>query len=110
MAGDERWRGFNFALGEVEGGQRINVSGGDGQASSFLGFNAEGPERWGDAHRVARMEDVKIRRLDGVLSVITGIFPLSSEFDKLRVIEFDFVFMRHDVSNEVRVRTETQGA
>ena len=25
---------------------------------------------------------------------ITGIFPLSREFDQLRVIEFDFVFMR----------------
>ncbi len=25
---------------------------------------------------------------------ITGIFPLSREFDNLRVIEFDFVFMR----------------
>jgi hypothetical protein len=26
---------------------------------------------------------------------ITGVFPLSREFDNLRVIEFDFVFMRH---------------
>jgi hypothetical protein len=26
---------------------------------------------------------------------ITGIFPLSRELDNLRVIEFDFVFMRH---------------
>jgi len=161
MAGDSRWRGFNFALGESEDRKPINVAAGDGQASSFLTFNDDGPERWGDAHRVARMEDVEVQRLDGVISGITlerpeariylkldtqgldltvlrsagkqmprilglqseiaahhfyegmlpfgdainafqelgfditGIFPLSREFDNLRVIEFDFVFMRH---------------
>jgi FkbM family methyltransferase len=162
-ARDDRWRSFNFALGEADDRQRINVAAGDGQASSFLTFNSDGPERWGDAHQVARMEEVEIRRLDGVLSEvtrerpgariyvkldtqgldltvlrgagerlplilglqseiaahhfydgmvsfgdainayqklgfqITGIFPLSREFDNLRVIEFDFVFIRHCV-------------
>jgi FkbM family methyltransferase len=161
MSGDDRWRGFNFALGEAEDRKRINVAAGDGQASSFLTFNEDGPERWGDAHRVARMEDVEVQRLDGVISAITnerpdariylkldtqgldltvlrsagelmprilglqseiaahhfyegmipfgdainafqqlgfeitGVFPLSREFDNLRVIEFDFVFIRH---------------
>ena len=161
MAGDNRWRGFSFALGESEDRKPINVAAGDGQASSFLPFNDDGPERWGDAHRVARMEEVEIHRLDGVIAriieerpdariyvkldtqgldlpvlrsagdqmsrilglqseiaahhfyegmlpfgdaingfqelgfEITGIFPLSREFDNLRVIEFDFVFMRH---------------
>ena len=161
MAGDDRWRGFNFALGASDTRQQINVAAGDGQATSFLSFNSDGPKRWGDAHRVARVENVEVRRLDGVLSEImtehadariylkldtqgldlsvlrgagasiplilalqseiavrhfyagmvgfadaikayhelgfqiTGIFPLSREFDNLRVIEFDFVFMRH---------------
>jgi FkbM family methyltransferase len=160
MTGDNRWRGFNFALGEAEDRKPINVAAGDGQASSFLTFNDDGPERWGDAHKVARMEEVEVHRLDGVISEIigersdariylkldtqgldlsilrsagnqmprilglqaeiaahhfyegmlpfgdaingfqelgfeiTGIFPLSREFDNLRVIEFDFVFMR----------------
>jgi FkbM family methyltransferase len=161
MTGDDRWRGFNFALGDAEDRKPINVAAGDGQASSFLTFNDEGPERWGDAHRVARMEEVEVHRLDRVISEITkerpdarihlkldtqgldltglrsagdmiplihglqaeiavnhfyegmvplgdaintyqelgfeitGVFPLSREFDKLRIIEFDFVFMRH---------------
>jgi len=162
MASDTRWRGFNFALGEAEDRKSINVAAGDGQASSFLTFNEDGPERWGDAHRVARMEEVEVHRLDGVIPAITaerpdahiylkldtqgldlailrsagdsiprilglqaeiaahqfyegmvpfgdaingfhelgfeitGVFPLSREFDNLRVIEFDFVFMRND--------------
>jgi len=160
MAGDNRWRGFNCALGEVDERLSMNVSKGDGQASSFLTFNEDGPERWGDAHRVARTEEVEVRRLEHVLDLIvaerprggiylkldtqgldltvlrgagekislidgmqaeiaahqfyegmvsfgeaisayqklgfdiTGVFPLSREFDNLRVIEFDFVFMR----------------
>jgi len=160
MSGDNRWRGFHCALGEVEERRSINVAAGDGQASSFLKFNEDGPERWGDDHRVARTEEVEVRRLDNVLDLIvaerpgsgiylkldtqgldlsvlrgagekislikgmqseiaahqfyegmvsfgeaitayqnlgfeiTGIFPLSREFDQLRVIEFDFVFMR----------------
>jgi FkbM family methyltransferase len=160
MSGDDRWRGFNCALGEVDERRSMNVSAGDGQASSFLTFNDDGPQRWGDAHRVARTEDVDVRRLEHVLDLITaerpgsgiylkldtqgldltvlrgagekislikgmqaeiaahqfyegmvsfgeaitayqnlgfeitGIFPLSREFDNLRVIEFDFVFMR----------------
>jgi FkbM family methyltransferase len=161
MAADDRWRGFNFALGDANDRKQINVAAGDGQASSFLTFNSDGPERWGDAHKVARMEDVEVHRLEGVISSITkerpdariylkldtqgldltvlrsasdrmplilglqseiaahhfyegmvpfgdaisayqelgfeitGIFPLSRELDNLRVIEFDFVFMRH---------------
>jgi len=152
-------QGNNNPAGGGDGG---NVAAGDGQASSFLTFNEDGPERWGDAHRVARMEEVEVHRLDGVISAITaerpdariylkldtqgldlailrsagdsirrilglqaeiaahqfyegmvrfgdaingfhelgfeitGVFPLSREFDNLRVIEFDFVFMRND--------------
>jgi FkbM family methyltransferase len=161
MAGDNRWRGFNFALGETEDRKHDQCCGRRRQASSFLPFNDDGPERWGDSHRVARIEEVEVHRLDGVISAITaerpgahiylkldtqgldlailrgagdsiprilglqaeiaahqfyegmvpfgdaingfhelgfeitGVFPLSREFDNLRVIEFDFVFMRN---------------
>ena len=160
MSGDNRWRGFNCALGETNERRAMNVSQGDGQASSFLAFNDEGPKRWGEDHRVARTEEVEVQRLENVLDQIiderpaasiylkldtqgldlsvlrsagekitlikgmqaeiavhqfydgmdsfgdaisayqslgfdiTGVFPLSTEFDKLRVIEFDFVFMK----------------
>jgi FkbM family methyltransferase len=160
MSGDTHWRGFNCALGDTDERRSMNVSKGDGQASSFLTFNDDGPERWGEAHRVARTEEVEVRRLEHVLDLInaerpgagiylkldtqgldltvlrgagdrislikgmqaeiavhqfyegmvsfgeaisayqklgfdiTGVFPLSREFDNLRVIEFDFVFMR----------------
>jgi FkbM family methyltransferase len=160
MAEDLRWRGFNVALGEVEDRRLLNVAAGDGQASSFLEFNSDGPARWGDAHRVTRKEEVEVRRLErilaeviaerprarvflkldtqgldlpilrtagdrmsailglqsevavhqfyeGMISVgesitayqqlgfdITGVFPISREFDNLRVIEFDVTWMR----------------
>jgi FkbM family methyltransferase len=48
LTADDRWRGFNFALGEADDRKRINVAAGDGQASSFLTFNSDGPERWGE--------------------------------------------------------------
>jgi len=171
MTGDQFWRGFNFALGETEDRKRINVAAGDAQASSFLPFNSDGPERWGEAHTVARVEEVEVHRLERVMAditrerpdariylkldtqgldlpvlrsagdriplilglqseiaahhfyegmlpfgdaisaylelgfEITGIFPLSKEFDQLRVIEFDFVFMRTSLSSHSSAST-----
>jgi FkbM family methyltransferase len=72
MAGDPRWRGHPWALGEAETELELNVANGDAQASSFLTFNEEGPVRWGDEHRVARSVRVPVRRLDAVLDQVTA--------------------------------------
>jgi FkbM family methyltransferase len=162
MAGDTRWRGYPWALGEADEEMEINVAAGDAQASSFLPFKRDGADRWGDAHRVARTLRVPMRRLDAVFSevtrhltspriylkldtqgfdlrvvagagarlrevmalqaelavhqfyegmvslgdalnrfqdlgyAITGMYPLSREFDNLRVIEFDCMMVRSD--------------
>ena len=51
MAGDARWRGHPWALGEANDELEIHVARGDARASSFLTFNADGPARWGDVCR-----------------------------------------------------------
>lgn len=89
MAGDARWRGYPWALGAADDELEIHVAKGDGRASSFLTFNEEGPERWGDDHRVARSVRVPIRRLDGVLDEVTSHVPSRRLYLKLDTQGFD---------------------
>lgn len=89
MAGDARWRGHAWALGDADGEATINVAGGDAQASSFLPFNEEGPVRWGDAHRVARTVRVPVRRLDAILTDVTRHIAAPRVFLKLDTQGFD---------------------
>ena len=89
MAGDARWRGYPWALGEADDQLEIHVARGDARASSFLTFNQEGPERWGDDHRVARSTRVPVRRLDGVLDEVTGHVPSRRLYLKLDTQGFD---------------------
>lgn len=89
MAGDPRWHGHPWALGEAETELEINVANGDAQASSFLTFNEEGPVRWGDEHRVARSVRVPVRRLDAVLDQVTGHIESRRIYLKLDTQGFD---------------------
>ena len=89
MAGDARWRGYPWALGEADDELEIHVAHGDARASSFLTFNEEGPERWGDDHRVARSTRVPVRRLDGVLDEVTSHVPSRRLYLKLDTQGFD---------------------
>jgi FkbM family methyltransferase len=89
MAGDARWRGYPWALGEADDELEIHVARGDARASSFLTFNEEGPERWGDDHRVARLARVAVRRLDGVLDEVTSHIPSRRLYLKLDTQGFD---------------------
>ena len=89
MAGDARWRGYPWALGEADDELEIHVAKGDARASSFLTFNEEGPERWGDDHRVARSTRVPVRRLDGVLDEVTSHVPSRRLYLKLDTQGFD---------------------
>ena len=89
MAGDARWRGYPWALGEADDQLEIHVAKGDARASSFLTFNQEGPERWGDDHRVARSTRVPVRRLDGVLDEVTSHVPSRRLYLKLDTQGFD---------------------
>jgi FkbM family methyltransferase len=89
MAGDARWRGHPWALGETDDELEIHVARGDARASSFLTFNAEGPDRWGDDHRVARSTRVPVRRLDGVLDEVTRHVSSKRLYLKLDTQGFD---------------------
>lgn len=89
MAGDARWRGHPWALGEAEAELEIHVANGDAQASSFLTFNDEGPVRWGDDHRVARSVRVPVRRLDAVLDEVTAHVTSRRMYLKLDTQGFD---------------------
>jgi FkbM family methyltransferase len=89
MAGDPRWRGHPWALGEAETELELNVANGDAQASSFLTFNEEGPVRWGDEHRVARSVRVPVRRLDAVLDQVTAHIASRRMYLKLDTQGFD---------------------
>jgi len=89
MAGDPRWRGHPWALGEAEGELELNVANGDAQASSFLTFNEEGPVRWGEDHRVARSVRVPVRRLDAVLDDVTAHIASRRIYLKLDTQGFD---------------------
>jgi FkbM family methyltransferase len=112
MAGDTRWHGFPWALGDSDDEAEINVADGDAQASSFLSFKKDGPARCGDAHRVVRSVQTELavhHFYEGMMSLgdalnrnrdlgftISGVWPLYRELDELGVIELDCVMVRPD--------------
>ena len=61
---DDRWRGFQIALGDRDEVRPFHIAGGDAQASSFLDFNEAGPARWGSDHTVQETVSLHVRRLD----------------------------------------------
>jgi FkbM family methyltransferase len=89
MAGDRRWQGYPWALGDADEEAEINVAGGDAQASSFLAFKEDGAARWGRAHRVVRSMRVPVRRLDSVLGEVTSHVATPRIYLKLDTQGFD---------------------
>jgi FkbM family methyltransferase len=89
MAGDRRWRGFPFALGDRDGVAPLHVSGGTSEASSFLEMNEEGPKVWGDHHRELRSAEVQVRRLDSILDDLVRDLPAPRIYLKMDTQGYD---------------------
>ena len=86
---DERWRGFQTALGDSDGVRPFHIAEGDAQASSFLEFNDAGPKRWGRDHTVSRTVSVHMRRLDEVWEECVASIESPRVFLKMDCQGFD---------------------
>jgi FkbM family methyltransferase len=64
-AGDPRWKVYNLALGSVEAVESFNVAE-DSVFNSFLAPNTYSQRVFGAKSRVERVEEVSLKRLDGI--------------------------------------------
>ena len=86
---DDRWRGFQIALGDRDEVRPFHIAHGDAQASSFLEFNDKGPERWGADHTVRETVSLHIRRLDEIWDDCVAAIDSPRVFLKMDCQGFD---------------------
>jgi len=86
---DERWRGFQIALGDRDEVRPFHIAHGDAQASSFLEFNDAGPQRWGHDHTVSQTVSVHVRRLDEIWNDCVASIQSPRVFLKMDCQGFD---------------------
>ena len=88
-AGDQRWRGFPYALGSVGGVMDLNVFAGATNLSSFLAPNRYGVERFTGLAGEHRRQPVAVHRLAEVFDEVTAHIPTPRVLLKMDTQGFD---------------------